>query len=109
MIIPNGTIQITRALPGGFVNGKPQQSKTEVSGHVAANINENRRSWGIVAEQTANTTATYTILVEPSDAPGISDRDKVELFDSRGISLGQFEIASARLLDYVDAIQITTK
>lgn len=109
MIIPNGTIQITKTLPGGFVNGKPQQSKTEVGDHIAANINENRRNWGIVAEQTASTTATYTILVEPSDAPDISDRDKVELFDSRGESLGRFGIASARLLDYVDAIQITTK
>lgn len=108
MIIPNGTIRITTTSGGGMLNGKPQRATTATSDPIPANISESRRQHGLVSEQTATTQAAYVVLVDPTDAPAVSDRDKVEIFDSRGVSLGSFEVQSARLLDYVDAIKITT-
>lgn len=108
MIIPNGTIKITTTSGGGMLNGKPQRSTTVTSDPIPANISESRRQHGLIAEQTAKTQAAYVVLVAPEDAPGISDHDKVEIFDSRGVSLGNFDVQSARLLDFVDAIKITT-
>ena len=52
------------------------------------------------------TPASYVVLVDPADAPNVNDRDKVEVFDSRKISLGEYEVQTARLLDFVDAIRI---
>lgn len=91
-----------------MLNGKPQRATTTTSDPIPANISESRRQHGLVSEQTAATQAAYVVLVDPETAPAISDRDKVEIFDSRGISLGSFEVQSARLLDFVDAIKITT-
>ena len=50
--------------------------------------------------------ARFVVLVDPADAPNVNDRDKVEVFDSRKISLGEYEVQTARLLDFVDAIRI---
>lgn len=106
MITPNGTIRITTSTGGGYVNGKPQRATTTTSEPIPANISESNRSHGSMGEQTTGTKASYTILVEPADAPTLNDHDKVELFDSRGISLGTFEVQSARLLDFVDTLRV---
>lgn len=108
MIIPNGTIRITSTTGGGMLNGKPRRATATTGAPIAANISESSRSHGLVDEQTAATKAAYTVLVDPDDAPAVSDRDTVEIFDSRGVSLGSYEVQSARLLDFVDAIQIKT-
>lgn len=91
-----------------MLNGKPQRATSTTNDPISANISERRRQHGLVAEQTAKTQAAYVVLVDPMDAPDICDRDKVEIFDSRGVSLGVFAVQSARLLDFVDAIKITT-
>ncbi len=106
MIIPNGYIRITTTTGGGLQNGKPVRATKTTTDYISANVNESRRSHGVVGEQTAATTSAYIVLVDPADAPNVSDRDKVEVFDSRMISLGEFEIQSAQLLTYVDAIKI---
>ena len=91
-----------------MLDGKPQRAQTLTGEPRPANINESRRQHGLVTEQTAKTQASYVVLVDPADAPGVCDRDKVEIFDSRGVSLGVYDIQSARYLDYVNAIRITT-
>lgn len=91
-----------------MIDGKPQRATSAASDPIPANISESNRKHGMVSEQTALTQAAYRVLVDPEDAPGVTDRDKVEIFDSRGLSLGTYEIQSARLLDFVNAIQITT-
>lgn len=106
MIIPNGYIRITTTSGGGLQNGKPIRATKTTSDYIAANVNESRRSHGTVGEQTTATISAYVILVDPADAPTVSDRDKVEVFDCRKISLGEFEVQSAQLLAYVDAIKI---
>lgn len=106
MIIPNGYIRITTTTGGGMLNGKPVRATKTTSGYISANVAESRRSHGVVGEQTTATTSDYVVYVDPADAPNVSDRDKVEVFDSRKISLGEFEVQSAQLLDYVDAIKI---
>ena len=106
MIIPNGYIRITTTTGGGLQNGKPVRATKTTSDFITANVNESRRSHGAVGEQTIATTASYVVLVDPADAPNVSDRDKVEVFDSRKISLGEYEVQTARLLDFVDAIRI---
>ena len=103
MIIPNGYIRITTTTGGGLQNGKPVRATKTTSDFITANVNESRRSHGAVGEQT---TASYVVLVDPADAPNVNDRDKVEVFDSRKISLGEYEVQTARLLDFVDAIRI---
>lgn len=56
--------------------------------------------------------ATGGVMIEPPDTfrqaedIAASDRDKVEVFDARRISLGTFEIQSARFLEFVQAIKI---
>ena len=106
MIIPNGYIRITTTTGGGMLNGKPVRATKTTSDYITANVNESRRSHGAVGEQTQATTSAYVVLVDPADAPNITDRDKVEVFDCRKISLGEFEVQSAQLLTYVDAIKI---
>lgn len=106
MIIPNGYIRITTTTGGGLQNGKPVRATKTTSDYIVANVNESRRSHGAVGEQTTATTSAYVVLVDPADAPNVSDRDKVEVFDCRKISLGEFEVQSAQLLAYVDAIKI---
>lgn len=106
MIIPNGYIRITTTTGGGLQNGKPVRATTTTTDYLPANVNESRRSHGLVGEQTVATSAKYVVLIDPADAPDVSDRDKVEVFDSRKVSLGEFEVQSARLLDYVDVIKI---
>lgn len=106
MIVNNGYIKITTTTGGGFLNGKPQRATTIVSDFIPANVNESKRTHGIVNEQTAQTQAAYTVLIEPQAAPNLSDRDRVEIFDSRKVSLGTFEVQTARLLDFVDALMI---
>lgn len=108
MVIPNGHIKIISTVGGGMLDGKPQRATTLVSGPIPANINESRRQHGLVAEQTAKTQAAYVVLTDPADAPDVCDRDKVEIFDSRGVSLGVYDVQSARFLDFVNAIRITT-
>jgi hypothetical protein len=107
MIIPNGHIKITSTTGGGILNGKPRRAVTTTSGAIDANIAESNRSHGEVAEQTVATKASYVVLIDPADAPTISDRDKVEIFDRRGVSLGTYDVQSARLLDFVDVIKIS--
>lgn len=106
MIIPNGYIRITTATGGGFQNGKPVRATTATGDYIAANVAEERRAHGAIGEQTAATTAAYTVLVSPADALNVSDRDKAEVFDCRKVSLGVFAIQSAQLLPYVNAIKI---
>lgn len=106
MIIQTGYIKITTASEGGLENGIPQRATTTTSDFISANINENRRSHGQIGDETEGTKASYTILIDPADAPEVSDRDKVEVFDMRQASLGTFDIQSARLLEYVEAIKI---
>ncbi len=91
-----------------MIDGKPQRVTPTISDPIPANISESNRKHGMVSEQTALTQAAYRVLIEPEDAPDVSERDKVEILDSRGVSLGKYEIQSARLLDFVNAIQITT-
>ena len=55
---------------------------------------------------TSSPLTSTRVAVRPSDAPNVNDRDKVEVFDSRKISLGEYEVQTARLLDFVDAIRI---
>lgn len=107
MIIPNGYIRITTTSGGGLLNGKPVRAFKTTGDFINANVNESRRSHGQVGEQTPATTSAYVVLVAAEDAPGLSDRDKVEVFDCRRVSLGEFEVQSAQMLDYVDAIKIT--
>lgn len=106
MIIPNGYIRIITTTGGGLQNGKPVKATKTTSDYIPANVNESRRSHGVVGEQTTATTSSYVVLVDPADAPNVSDHDKVEVFDSRKILLGEFEVQSAQLLTYVDAIKI---
>ena len=106
MIIPNGYIRITTTTGGGFQNGKPVKATKTTGDYIAANVNESRRSHGTVGEQTTATTSAYVVLIDPADAPSVSDHDHVEVFDCRKISLGEFEVQSAQRLAYVDAIKI---
>lgn len=106
MIIPNGYIRITTTTGGGLLNGKPVRATKTTSDYIDANVNESRRSHGEVGEQTHATTSTYIVLVDPAAAPTVCDRDKVEVFDCRKVSLGEFEVQSTQLLTYVDAIKI---
>lgn len=106
MIIPNGYIRISTTTGGGFQNGKPVKATKTTSDYISANVAESRRSHGTVGEQTTATTSAYVVLVDSADAPNVSDHDKVEVFDCRKISLGEFEVQSAQMLAYVDAIKI---
>ena len=106
MTIPNGFIKIISTSAGGFLNGIPQKAETTTSDFIEANVNEDSRAHGQLGDETTGTRSAYTIVIDPADDPAISDRDRVEVFDSRKISLVVFEIQSARLLDYVDAIRI---
>ncbi len=106
MIAPNGTITVITSSGGGYINGKPQRATAATSEPIPANIAESSRRHGGMGEQTTGTKASYTILVDAADAPTLTDRDKVELFDFRGLSLGKFEVQSAQLLNYVDAVKI---
>lgn len=107
MIIPNGHIRIITKSGGGMQGGKPVAVKTVKSEPIAANITESSRQHVIVAEQTAATKSSYVVFIDPSDAPLVSEKDSVEIYDSRGVFLGSFEIQSAMLLEYVDTIKIT--
>ena len=89
-----------------MLNGKPVRATKTTSDFIAANVNETQRSHGAVGEQTQATTSAYVVLVEPAEAPYITDHAKVEVFDCRKISLGEFEVQSAQMLAYVDAIKI---
>lgn len=106
MIIPNGYIRITTTTGGGLQNGKPVRATKTTSDFITANVNESRRSHGQVGEQTTATTSAYVVLIDPANAPNVCDRDMVEVFDCRKISLGEFEVQSAQMLAYVDAIKI---
>lgn len=106
MIIPNGYIRITTTTGGGLVNGKPVRATMTTSDYISANVAESRRMHGLVGEQTVATTSAYVVLIDQADAPTVSDHDKVEVFDCRKISLGEFEVQSAQMLAYVDAIKI---
>ena len=106
MIISNGYIRIITTTGGGFKDGKPVKATKTTSDYIPSNVNESRRSHGVVGEQTTATTSSYVVLVDPADAPTVSDLDKVEVFDSRKIKLGEFEVQTARKLDFVDAIRI---
>lgn len=106
MIIPNGYIRITTTTGGGYQNGKPIRATKTTGDYISANVAESRRSHGAVGEQTTATTSAYVVLVDPADAPNVSDCNKVEVFDCRKVSLGEFDVQSAQLLPYVDVIKI---
>lgn len=106
MTITNGYIRITRSA-GGFDAGRPRRGQALTSGFIPANVSENTRRHGTAGEQTVATAGAYCVLVEPTLAPDISDRDTIEVFDSRRVSLGSYPVQAARLLDFVDVIQIT--
>lgn len=106
MLIPNGYVRIISISGGGFADGRPVRGTRTVGPFIDANINEKRRLHGPVGEQTQGTTSSYIVLINPADAPSLSERERLLLFDSRQSPLGEYAVMSARRLDFVDLIRI---
>lgn len=106
MTATNGHITIITTQGGGLKNGIPQAVAEVESAPIPANINSTTHRHYDTGSEAWVTQQGYSILIDMTDAE-VTDLNKVALYNSRGQHIGTFEIQEAKLLDFVEAIQIT--
>lgn len=95
MIIPNGFIQFISAVRNGGIDevtGYPKNSDTERTAPIPCQFYSNSLNMLGRNNGEANTRRSFTILIDEDAVPAVTER--LELYDVRGKSLGQYSASS---------------
>lgn len=102
MIIPNGTVQFIHTTKEGGVDattGYPVKSEEKRTCYIPCQFFSNRLNMLSVNNGEAHTTRNFTILLDEDSVPCVAER--LELYDARRKSLGQYSVASIEPLPAV--------